>query len=94
MAKVTILYWQNIPSLVEASDGAGAHKRQLSQRFQELIDLVAMKKRLGGSDAYLEQWRKGRPEMRSGSASDAVAAAAQEIEARYDEIRTAALAEC
>jgi hypothetical protein len=94
MAKVTILYWQNIPSLVEATDGDRPHKRQLSQRFQELIDLIAMKKRLGGTDAYLEQWRKGKPEMREGSASAVAAATAEEIEARYDEIRAAALAEC
>lgn len=93
MAKVTILYWQNIPSLVEASDGGGTHKRQLSQRFQELIDMVAMKKQLRGTDAYLDQWEKGKPETRSGSASDAALAAAQEIEERYEEIRRAALAE-
>jgi hypothetical protein len=94
MAKVTILYWQNIPSLVEATDGDKPHKLQLSQRFQELIDLIAMKKKLGGTDAYLEHWSKGKPEMREGSASVAAAATAEEIEARYEEIRAAALAEC
>ncbi len=94
MAKVTVLYWQNIPSLVEAVDSGGVQKRQLSQRFQELIDLIAMKKQLGGSDAYLEHWRKGTPEMREGSADFVATAAAEEIEARYEEIRAAALAEC
>jgi len=94
MAKVTILYWQNIPSLVEATDGGKSQKLQLSQRFQELIDLIAMKKKLGGSDAYLEQWSKGKPEVREGSASVAAAAAAEEIEARYEEIRATALAGC
>lgn len=33
MAKVTILYWQNIPSLVEATDGDKPHKLQLSQKI-------------------------------------------------------------
>jgi hypothetical protein len=94
MAKITVLYWQNIPSLVEATDGDKPHKLQLSERFQELIDLIAMKKKLSGSDAYLEQWSKGKPEVRDGSASVVAAAAAAELEARYDEIRAAALAEC
>jgi Virulence factor len=94
MAKVTVLYWQNIPSLVEATDGDKPRKLQLSQRFQELIDLIAMKKKLGGTDAYLEQWSKGEPEMREGSADVAAVAAAEEIEARYEEIRAAALAGC
>ncbi len=94
MARVTVLYWQNIPSLVEVADSGKVQKRQLSQRFQELIDLIAMKKRLGGSDAYLEHWHKGKPEMRDGPVDSVATAAAEEIEARYEEIRAAALAEC
>jgi hypothetical protein len=94
MAKVTVLYWQNIPSLVEAADSGGVQKRQLSQRFQELIDLIAMKKRMGGTDEYLEHWRKGSPEMREGPANVVATAAVEEIEARYEEIRAAVLAEC
>ena len=54
MAKYSILYWQEIPSVVEATDGAGTSKQQLSSRFQELIDLIAMKRGLAGTDAYLE----------------------------------------
>ena len=30
MAKVTVLYWQNIPSLVEVADSGKVQKRQLS----------------------------------------------------------------
>ena len=59
MARVTILYWQEIPSVVEARDRSGRHKIELSQRFQELIDLVAMKMKMVGTDAYLLQWNKG-----------------------------------
>jgi hypothetical protein len=94
MTKVKILYWQDIPSVVEASDGAATHKEQLSQRFQELIDLIAMKKKLAGSDAYLEQWRKGPPESRDGSPKEAAQAVARDIEDRFNEIRAAALAGC
>lgn len=93
MAKVKILCWQDIPSVVEASDGNGTHKEQLSLRFQELIDLVAMKKKLAGTDGYLEQWQKESVEPREGPSKEVAQAIAREIEARYDEIRAKALAD-
>jgi len=92
MAKVTILYWDNIPSLVEARDSQGVHKQELDQKFQQLIDLVAMKKKLYGSDEYLMQWRKCRPYEVEGSAEQAAASVKEEIEAKYDEISKTELA--
>lgn len=93
MAKVTILYWQQIPSLVEVRESTNIQKQQLSARFQELIDIIAMRKKLVGSDAYLEQWRKGKPEERAGEPKAILAAVAGEIEARYEQIKAAALAD-
>jgi hypothetical protein len=93
LAKVTILYWQDIPSLVEARDGTNVQKQQLSARFQELIDMIAMRKKLVGSDAYLEQWRRGKPEERAGEVKAVAAAVAGEIEDRFEQIRSAAIAE-
>ena len=94
MAKVTILYWQEIPSVVEARDPSGRHKIELSQRFQELIDLVAMKKKLAGTDEYLIQWSKGAPEEHEGDPESAAKAVAEDIEGRYDAIRAEELAKC
>lgn len=94
MATVHILYWQDIPSLVEARDDDAVKKEQLSPRFQALIDLVAMKKDLAGTDAYLEHWRKGKPEQRDGSAEQAVQAVVQELEAAFESIQTTAIAAC
>ncbi len=94
MAKVTILYWQDIPSVVEARDATGRHKIELSGRFQELIDLIAMKRKLAGTDEYLLQWSKGTPEEHPGSASEAAKAVAEAIEARYEAIRKEELAKC
>ena len=51
--KVQILYWQDIPSVIQA----GGEKRQLPDWFQQEIDRVAMEQGLLGSDAYLEQWQ-------------------------------------
>ena len=94
MARVTILYWQEIPSVVEARDRSGRHKIELSQRFQELIDLVAMKKKLAGTDEYLIQWNKGDPLEREGEPEAVAQAVAEEIEARYDAIRAEELEKC
>ena len=63
MTKLTVLCWQEIPSVVEAKSASGIHKIQLSLQFQELIDLIAMKRGLAGTDDYLLHWRKeSRPE--------------------------------
>ena len=94
MARVTILCWQKIPSVVEARDRSGRHKIELSGRFQELIDLVAMKKKLAGTDEYLIQWNKGDPTEREGDPASVATAVAGEIEGRFDEIRAEELAKC
>lgn len=93
MAKVFVVCWQDIPSLVEVREGASIAKQQLSARFQELIDIVAMRKKLTGSDAYLEQWNRRKDGERDGSVNDIAAAVAAELESNYDRIRSAAIAQ-
>lgn len=92
MAKYEILYWQELPSLVEASDENGTHKIQLSERFQALIDHVAMEKGLAGTDAYLEEWTRGDPLERDGTAEEVANAVAEELEAGFSELMAAATA--
>ena len=91
MAKYSILYWQDIPSMVEAKDENGVHKLQLDAKFQELIDAVAMRNGLAGTDAYLEQWRRGKRVAREGSAETVASAVKAELEAEFRAIRAAAL---
>ena len=65
MTRVSVLYWQEIPSLVRATDADGTQvSRQLPDWFQQEIDRLAMEQGLVGSDAYLEQWQWGEPEER------------------------------
>ena len=90
MAKYEILYWQDLPSLVEASDDDGTEKIQLSQRFQDLIDNVAMKTGLAGTDDYLEKWTRGESQERDGTAEEVVKAVAEELEAQFSDIMAAA----
>jgi len=87
MATYQLLCWQEIPSVVEARDAAGVQKQALGRRFQELIDLAAMRRGLAGSDAYLDEWKKSPREEREGSAADVARAVAEELESRFDELR-------
>ena len=91
MAKYQILYWKDIPSVVEASDATDSAKVQLSERFQVLIDAVAMKLGLDGTDEYLEQWDHGDEQERAGSARDVADAVARELEQKYGEYRAQGL---
>lgn len=92
MASFQILYWQEIPSLVEARDEEGVKKIQLSDKFQALIDEAAMRRNLAGTDGYLEEWNKGPKQNQDGSAADVAAAVAREIEDQFTQIRDQALA--
>ena len=92
MSKLTVVCWQEIPSLVEAKDDSGVEKIQLSMKFQELIDLIAMRRGLAGTDEYLMEWRKEAHPDRDGDAKSAAEALAGEIEENYEQIKADALA--
>jgi hypothetical protein len=91
MTTYTILYWQEIPSLIEAKDGESTSKAQLSDRFQELIDKVAMRRDLAGSDAYIEGFKKGPSMETEGSPEEAVRLIKDNLEGQFEEIAKAAL---
>jgi hypothetical protein len=57
MQRIDIL-WRDIPSQVLIKRGRDRGKYMLSARFQEAIDRAAMRAGKGGSDAYLEEWRR------------------------------------
>ena len=82
MTKVRILYWQDVPSVVEAVGDDGALvKRQLSDWYQQEIDRRAMEQGLTGSEAYLEQWRWADAEERAGAPNDVLDELERELEA-------------
>lgn len=92
VTKVSVLCWQEIPSVVEAKDGKDTHKIELTLRFQELIDLIAMKRGLDGTDEYLMHWNKeARPEA-DGAPRDVAKSVADEIESQYERIKADAIA--
>jgi hypothetical protein len=87
VATVRILRWKDIPAVVEARDADGTVKLQLSDRFQALIDSVAMRLGLSGTDDYLDQWELGDEEERPGPAREVAEALVRELEGRFGEFR-------
>jgi hypothetical protein len=58
MAKLITVYWRDIPAQVTAKAGRKTAKIQLPDRFQEAIDMAAMRAGKGSTDEYLEDWRR------------------------------------
>jgi hypothetical protein len=86
MARYRIVHWREIPSLVEAIDGADTARRPLSQRFQDLIDAVAMREGASETDAYLDGWGQTPDLEREGAAADVADQLVEELESRFDEL--------
>ncbi len=91
MAKYSGLYWQDIPSVIEAKDGPATHTVQLSPRTPAMIAATAMRQGPAGTAAYLEPWRRGTRVVRDGSAEQVANAVKEELEAQYDALKAAAL---
>ena len=83
MAKLTTIYWRDIPAQVTAKAGRKTAKIQLSDRFQEAIDMAAMRAGKGGTDEYLEDWRREQTSC-SDDLDMEVKKAAKEIEDSFD----------
>ena len=84
MATYKVLYWQEIPSQIKAEDDMDDVTVQLPDRFQERIDLMAARRGMQDSDAYLAQWKWSEEEDREGSAEEVAEAVKAELEAKSD----------
>ncbi len=90
MAKLTIVYWRDIPAQVIVKAGRQNAKRQLDERFEKAIDRAAMKAKLRDTDSYLAEWRRGEA-IDCGDDLEAEATAALErLEKEFDDERLSA----
>jgi len=85
MATLTIVYWRDIPAQVIVKAGRKSAKRQLPDRFQEAIDVAAMRSKAHESGAYLEEWRRGDPTACSDDLEAEADRAARELENRFSD---------
>ena len=91
MAQLTIVYWRDIPAQVIVKAGRKNAKIQLTERFEKAIDRAAMRAKLHGSDAYLEEWRRSAPTSCGEDLEAEASAAAGRLESEYDDARLAQL---
>jgi hypothetical protein len=91
MARLTIVYWRDIPAQVIVKAGRDKAKRQLSERFEKAIDRAAMRAQLRDTDSYLSEWRRAEPVDCGDDLEAEAEAAAQGLESDYDEDRLRAL---
>jgi len=83
MANLIVTFWRDIPSAISVKAGRKEEKRMLSDRFQEAIDMAAMRGDASDTDSYLADWRRAEPiavgEDLAAEAEKAVA----DLEARF-----------
>jgi hypothetical protein len=91
MARYRVIHWRQIPSLVEALDGDQVARVPLSQRFQDLIDAVALREGASESEAYLAGWGQGPDLDRPGAAQSVAEQVAAELEAGFQDLLAARL---
>lgn len=93
MPQKIIVYWRDMPAQVIIKEGRKAARRQLPERFEQAIDMAAMRADKRETDAYLAEWRKSDPVAIEGEDFEALAEAeAKRIEAEFPQDRLVALA--
>jgi hypothetical protein len=84
VAKLTTIFWRDIPAQLIGQKGRTRHKQELSKRFAVAIDRAAMRAGRGSSKAYLEDWRReSRPV--SGDLEQIVTEEAEKLEALWSD---------
>ncbi|MEM6971939.1 MAG: virulence factor [Pseudomonadota bacterium] len=84
MAKLSIVFWRDIPAQVVVKAGRKAAKRVLPERFEQAIDRCAMKVGARDSDTYLAEWRRGDPVDVDGDIETVAEQTAARLDAEYD----------
>jgi hypothetical protein len=87
MADRIVVFWRDIPAQVIIKQGRRTAKRELPARFAEAIDMAAMRAKLTGTDAYLEQWRRGEPVACGDDLEAEAQRAHDELDAAYPQER-------
>jgi hypothetical protein len=92
MAKVTIVYWRDIPAQVIVKAGRQVAKRQLPERFEKAIDMAAMRADLRDTDSYLSEWRRESAEDCGEDLEQEAEALANKLDQDYPQDRLVSLA--
>jgi len=85
MANLIITYWRDIPSAVSVKAGRREEKRMLGERFQEAIDMAAMRGGASDTDSYLADWRRAEPIAVGDDLASEVEAAKARLETEFSQ---------
>jgi uncharacterized protein HemY len=91
MAQLVVTYWRDIPSQVSVKAGRREEKRMLDSRFQEAIDMAAMRGDATSTDDYLNDWRRAAPVAVGDDLAAEADRAKAELEAAIDKDKLKAL---
>ena len=92
MADLVIVYWRDIPAQVIVKQGRKSAKRQLPERFEQAIDMAAMRSGARSTDDYLAEWRKADPVPVGDDLEAEADKAASALDAEFDRDALTALA--
>ena len=90
MPQLTIVYWRDMPAQVIVKAGRTKESRKLDERFEQAIDMAAMRSGAADTDAYLEEWRRDISEV-EGDLAEIADTTQRSLEAEYDQDRLKAL---
>lgn len=91
MANLIVTYWRDIPSAVSVKAGRKEEKRMLASRFQEAIDMAAMRGQASDTDSYLAGWRRAEPAPVGDDLAAEADKAKTDLEAQYTQDKLKAL---
>jgi hypothetical protein len=93
MPQIIIVAWRDMPAQIIVKEGRNSAKRQLPERFEQAIDMAAMKAGKRDTDAYLAEWRRLAPRPVDGTDLEEIAEVeAKRIDAEYPQQRLVDLA--
>ncbi len=81
MASYQVMYWKHIPSQIKAWEGEAQVKGMMPDYFQAAIDAYAMRDGSTDMDAYLDGWKWGEIEERSGTPDEVLKAVIEDLTA-------------
>ena len=90
MPQLTIVYWRDMPAQVIVKAGRTKESRKLDERFEQAIDMAAMRSGASETDAYLEEWRRDVQDV-EGDIVEIANSTQAALESEYDQERLKAL---
>ena len=90
MAQLTIVYWRDMPAQVIVKAGRKKESRKLDERFEQAIDMAAMRSGASETDAYLEEWRRDVSDV-EGDIAEIADKIQADLESEFDQERLKAL---